>query len=72
VTRAATSCRRSSRPARAAKKWLSEAKRRLDDQRAEQARPIARSRPARLKESKRRLEEELWVECQANRAYEAY
>jgi transposase len=54
------------------KKWLSEAKRRLDDQRAEQARPIARSRPARLKESKRRLEEELWVECQANKAYEAY
>jgi transposase len=54
------------------KKCLSEAKRRLDDKRAEQARPIARSRPARLKESKRRLEEELWVECQANKAYEAY
>jgi hypothetical protein len=25
-----------------------------------------------LKEAKRRLEEELWTECQANRAYEAY
>ncbi len=54
------------------KKWLSEAKRRLHDQRAEQARPVARSRPARLKESKRRLDEELWVECQANKAYEAF
>jgi hypothetical protein len=29
-------------------------------------------RPARVKEAKRRLEEELWTECQANRAYEAY
>lgn len=54
------------------KKWLSEAKRHLDDKRAEQARPVARSRPARLKESKRRLDEELWVECQANKAYEAF
>jgi transposase len=52
--------------------WLREAKRRLDQKRAEEARPIARSRPARLKESKRRLEEELWTECQANAAYEAY
>ena len=52
--------------------WLREAKRRLDDQRAEQARPIPASRPARLKESKRRLEEELDVECRANAAYEAY
>jgi transposase len=52
--------------------WLREAKRRLDDQRAEEARPIPRSRPKRLKESKRRLEEELDVECRANAAYEAY
>jgi transposase len=52
--------------------WLREAKRRLDEKRAEEARPIARSRPARLKESKRRLEEELQVECAANEAYEAY
>lgn len=34
--------------------WLREAKRRLDDQRAEEARPIAASRPARLREAKRR------------------
>jgi transposase len=52
--------------------WLREAKRRLDAQRAEEARPIPASRPQRLKESKRRLEEELDVECRANAAYEAY
>jgi hypothetical protein len=52
--------------------WLREAKRRLDDQRAEEARPIPASRPARLKESRRRLEQELDVECRANAAYEAY
>jgi transposase len=52
--------------------WLREAKRRLEDQRAQEAKPIPASRPARLKEAKRRLEEELWTECQANAAYEAY
>jgi len=44
----------------------------LDDQRAQEAKPIPASRPARLKEAKRRLEEELFTECQANAAYEAY
>jgi DDE family transposase len=52
--------------------WLREAKRRLDDRRAEEARPIPAARPQRLKEAKRRLEEELWTECQANAAYETY
>ena len=52
--------------------WLREAKRQLDEQRAKQARPVPASRPARVKEAKRRLEEELWTECQANAAYEAY
>jgi transposase len=52
--------------------WLREAKRRLDEQRAAEARPIPRSRPERLQESKRRLEEEHAVECQANADYEAY
>jgi transposase len=52
--------------------WLREAKRQLDEQRAKQARPIPASRPARVKEAKRRLEEELWVESRANAAYEAY
>src|SRR4051812_1596263 len=52
--------------------WLREAKRRLDEKRAEEARPIPRSRAARLRESKRRLEEDHRVECQANADYEAY
>jgi transposase len=52
--------------------WLREAKRRLDDRRAQEARPIPASRPARVKEAKRRLEEELWTEREANAAYEAY
>src|ERR687886_1148041 len=52
--------------------WLREAKRRLDERRAEEARPIPRSRTDRLREGKRRLEEEHRVECRANAAYEAY
>ena len=52
--------------------WLREAKRRLDEKRAEEARPIPRSRPDRLREAKRRLEEEHEVECRANADYEAY
>jgi transposase len=52
--------------------WLREARRRLDEQRAQEAKPIPRSRSERLRESKRRLEEELAVEHRANDAYEAY
>ncbi|HEV2866186.1 MAG TPA: transposase [Allosphingosinicella sp.] len=52
--------------------WLREAKRRLDEKRAEEARPIPRDRPGRLREAKRRLEEEHRTECRANAAYEAY
>ena len=52
--------------------WLREAKRRLDDQRAQEARPVPRDRPDRLREAKRRLEEEHRTECHANAAYEAY
>ena len=52
--------------------WLRDAKRRLDERRAAEARPVAKSRPARLREGKRRLEEEHEVHCQANEAYEAY
>jgi hypothetical protein len=33
---------------------------------------VPRSRSKRLKEAKRRLEEELWTEVRANQAYEAY
>jgi len=60
------------RTAQGRRGWLREAKRRLDDKRAAEAKPIPRSRPARVSESKRRLEEELFVECQANATYEAY
>jgi hypothetical protein len=52
--------------------WFREAKHRLDAQREQEARPIPQSRPKRLKESKRRLEEELWFESRANTAYEAW
>jgi transposase len=52
--------------------FLREAKQRLDAKRAAEAKPVARSRPERLKESKRRLEEELWVESRANTEYEAW
>jgi hypothetical protein len=46
--------------------------RRLDERRAEAARSIPKSRPDRLREAKRRLEEEHQVECRANADYEAY
>jgi hypothetical protein len=52
--------------------WLRDAGRRLDEKRAEEHGPVPRSRPERLRESKRRLEEEHRVECQANAAYAAY
>ncbi len=52
--------------------WLREAKRRLDAERAAQAKPVPRSRPERLAECRRRLEEDLAVETRANADYEAY
>jgi transposase len=52
--------------------WLREAKQRLEAERAANPQPVPRSRPKRLKEAKRRLEEELFSEVRANRAYEAY
>jgi transposase len=52
--------------------WLREAKRQLDEQRAQEARPVPKARPERLKEAKRRLEEELSTEHRANERYEAY
>ena len=54
------------------KKWLEAARRRLDAQRETEARPIPQARPARVREAKRRLEEELATEVRANDAYEAY
>jgi transposase len=52
--------------------WLREAKQRLEAERAANPQPVPRSRPKRLKEAKRRLDEELWTEVRANQAYEAY
>jgi transposase len=52
--------------------WLRDARQRLDERREREARPIPRSRGARLSESKRRLEEERQAEREANEAYEAY
>ncbi len=52
--------------------WLREAKRQLEEQRARRRARSRPSRPARAKEAKRRLEEELLAESRANAAYEAY
>jgi transposase len=52
--------------------WLREAKQRLEAERACTPQPVPRSRPKRVKEAKRRLEEELWTEVRANEAYDAY
>jgi Transposase DDE domain len=52
--------------------WLRDARRRLDERRAAEARPVPKSRPARLREGKRRLEHEHRLHCRANEAYEAY
>ena len=52
--------------------WMREGRHQLDELRRQQARPIAASRTDRLRESKRRLEEEHRVELEGNTAYEAY
>jgi transposase len=52
--------------------WLREARQRLEQRRAERPQPVPRSRPRRLLEGKRRLEEEPVVERDAHAQYEAY
>jgi transposase len=52
--------------------WFKEAKRWLDDQRAEQAAPIPRDRPERIREAKRRMDEQLWTQMRAEAAYQRY
>jgi transposase len=54
------------------REWLREAKRRLDEKREREAKPVPRSRPARLREAKGRLREELRAEQRANDAYEQW
>jgi transposase len=53
-------------------KWLKEARRELERQRTADPKPIARDRPERVKDAKRRMDEELWTEIRANRAYKAW
>jgi hypothetical protein len=57
--------------ARGRRGWLRAAKQRLEAERAANPRPVPRSRPERLREAKRRLEEQLRTEVRATRAYEA-
>ena len=54
------------------REWLREAKRRLDEKREREPKPVPRSRPKRLQEAKNRLQEELWAEQHANACYEAW
>jgi len=51
--------------------WLREAKKRLEAERSANPQPVPRDRPKRLRQAKRRLDEELWTEIRANQAYEA-
>ena len=53
-------------------RWLREARHMLDEHRRQQARPIPRSRVARLLEAEHRMQEELSVERMANAVYERY
>ena len=53
-------------------RWLRDAQRQLDEQRAAEARPIPKSRLKRLVEARRRLEEDLAVQRRTNDRYEAY
>jgi transposase len=57
---------------RGRKEWLRAGRKRLEAQRDADAKPIPASRPERLKESKRRLQDELWAEICANEQYLAY
>ena len=51
--------------------WLREAKRRLEAERDRSPQPVPRSRPKRVKEAKRRLEEELLTEVPRQRRLRA-
>src|SRR4051794_3251239 len=52
--------------------WLRAARQALDARRAEDPRPVPRSRPARVLEAKRRLEQELEVDRDAHTQYDNY
>src|SRR4051794_4673633 len=52
--------------------WLREARKRLEAERSAHPQPVPRDRPKRVKQAKRRLDEELRTEVRANQAYEAW
>jgi hypothetical protein len=52
--------------------WLREARRQLEDRRGQESRAVSRSRAGRLLACERRLQEDLAVEREANRAYEEW
>jgi transposase len=52
--------------------WFRAARRWLDDERADQAAPVPRDRPQRVKEAKRRMDEQLFTEMRAEDAYQRY
>jgi hypothetical protein len=52
--------------------WLKAARQQLEAERAASPKPVPRSRPKRLREVKRRLEEELAAEVKGNADYEAW
>jgi predicted TIM-barrel fold metal-dependent hydrolase len=65
-------CPRPWRPSAGRQQWFKTARRWLDDQRAEQAAPIPRERSKRVRETKRRLDEQLFTEMRAEEAYQRY
>ena len=52
--------------------WFKAARRWLDDERAGQAAPIPRDRAERVREAKRRMDEQLFTELRAEEAYQRY
>jgi hypothetical protein len=52
--------------------WMREARHQLDEHRRQQAKPITRSRPARLLEAELRMQEDLVVEHAASEGYDQW
>lgn len=52
--------------------WVREARHQLDEHRRQQAKPIPRSRAARLLEAERRMQEDMAVQRTASEGYDAW
>jgi hypothetical protein len=52
--------------------WFKVARRWLEDERADAAAPIPRDRPKRVRDAKRRMDEQLFTEMRAEQAYQRY